>query len=149
MNTRKNDILDEALDAWRSESVDETLSGAARTALFDEVRAMGEGREAAFIPSLTRAWRWAFLGAVPVLAIASVLIVATDRHPSTPTVARLSATKVDGQVVFTLANGRANHVVHRSSDPQGLDHATAVKMAGNRYTDETTGGPNLVFYRID
>ena len=108
---------------------------------------MGEGREAAFIPALTRAWRWAFLGSVPVLAIASVLIVATDRHPSS--VARLSAAKVDGQVVFTLANGRKDHVVHRSSDPQGLDNASALKMAGNRFTDEAAGGPNLVFYRID
>ena len=147
MEPRNDDILDQAVADWQAQSQDESLSGAARTALFDEVRAMGEGREAAFIPALTRAWRWAFLGAVPVLAIASVLFVATDRHPST--VARLSAAKVDGQVVFTLANGRHDHVVHRSSDPQGLDNASAVKMAGNRFTDEATGGPNLVFYRID
>jgi hypothetical protein len=147
MDTRKDEILDDAIAAWRAQSEDETLSGAARTALFDEVRAMADGREATFIPALTRAWRWAFLGMVPVLAIASVLIVATDR--STSTVARLSAAKVDGQVVFTLANGRNAHFVRRASNPQALDRVSAVKMAGNRYTDEATGGPNLVFYRID
>ncbi|HEX4825672.1 MAG TPA: hypothetical protein VFV19_15325 [Candidatus Polarisedimenticolaceae bacterium] len=147
METRKHDILDDAVAAWRAESQDETLSGAARTALFDEVRAMGQGREAAFIPALTKAWRWAFLGSVPVLAIASALFVATERHPSP--MAHLSAAKVDGQVVFTLANGNSSHVVRRSTDPRGLSNASPTHMAGNRYTDEATGGPNLVFYRID
>jgi hypothetical protein len=149
MDTRKNDILDDALAAWRSTHQEETLSGAARTALFDEVRSIGDGQEEmSFVPALTRAWRWAFLGSVPVIAIAAVLISAGDHHPVS-VMSRLSATKVDGQVVFTLANGGTNHMVYRSTDPQEFRKSSAVKMAGNRFTDETTGGPNLVFYRID
>jgi len=147
MDARKQDILDDALNAWREESKDETLSGAARTALFTEVRSMSDGREAAFVPALTRAWRWAFLGSVPVVAIASALLVAGSHQPMTA--AHLSAAKVDGQVIFTLANGNTNHIVYRSTDPQAFSKASAVKMSGNRFSDEATGGPNLVFYRID
>jgi hypothetical protein len=147
MDSRNNDILAEALGAWREVSQDETLSGAARTALFDEVRSLEQGRETSFVPSLTRAWRWAFLGSVPVLAIAAVLMVVGDHEA--PTTARLSAAKIDGRVVFTLANGKTNHTVYSSTDPSNFDRSTAVRMAGNRFTDETTGGPNLVFYRID
>jgi hypothetical protein len=147
MDAPKHDILDDALAAWRGESKDETLSGAARAALFTEVRSMSEGREAAFVPALTRAWRWAFLGSVPVVAIASALMVAGSHKPVTA--AHLSAAKVDGQVVFTLANGKTTHMVYRSTDPQAFDKTSAVKMAGNRFSDEATGGPNLVFYRID
>jgi hypothetical protein len=148
MDSPKHDVLTEAVAAWRSESSDETLSGAARTALFDEVRAMQQGREAAFVPSLTRAWRWAFLGSVPVVAIAAALLVAGD-HESPVTAARLSAAKIDGQVVFTLANGRSDHQVCSSTDPRTFNTSNAVKMAGNRYAEDATGGPNLVFYRID
>ena len=148
MDTRKNDILTDALAAWREGSQDETLSGAARTALFDEVRALEQGREASFVPSLTRAWRWAFLGSVPVVAIAAALLVGGD-HQVPTTTARLSAAKVDGQVVFTLANGRSQHTVYSSTDPRSFSPSTGVKMSGNRFTEEATGGPNLVFYRID
>jgi len=147
MDTRKQDILDEALAAWRAESKDEVLLGVDRTALFDDVRSMAQGREAAFVPALARAWRWAFLGSVPVVTIAVALMIVGDRHPTTT--ARLTAAKVDGQVVFTLANGNSEHTVTKSTDPQPFSRRSAVKMAGNRFTDEATGGPNLVFYRID
>ena len=148
MDNHKNDILDDALAAWRGTSHDESLSGESRTALFSEVRSMGQGSGGAFVPSLARAWRWAFLGSVPVVAIATVLLVTGDRggHVAAP---QLSAAKVNGQLVFTLANGKTEHLIYRSTDPQSFDRSTAVKMTRNRYAEDATGGPTLVFYRID
>jgi hypothetical protein len=147
MDTRK-DILDEALAVWRESNSDEALSPSARTALFDEVRALSGATQAPFVPSLTRAWRWAFLGSVPTVALlAALMIVGGDR--STASAAPLAAAKVSGQVVFTLANGKSDHLVYRSTHPQSFDRTAAVKMARNRYSEKATGGPNLVFYRID
>ena len=149
MEIRKKDILDDAMTAWCGTSQDETLSGPARTALFSEVRSMGEGSDEAFVPSLTRAWRWAFLGSVPVVALTALLIVAGENGRTAGTAAHLSTAKVHGQLVFTLANGTTGHVIYRSTDPQSFDRSAAVKMARNRYTEDATGGPALVFYRID
>ena len=149
MDTPKNDILDDALAAWRGASQDETLSGEARTALFSEVRSMGQGSGGAFVPSLTRAWRWAFLGSVPVVAITAVLILAGDHARPFRAAPQLSAAKVHGQLVFTLANGKTDHLIYRSTDPQSFDRSAAVKMARNRYAEDATGGPTLVFYKID
>lgn len=143
------DILDDALTAWCESSQDETLSGPARTALFNEVRSMGQGSGGAFVPGLTRAWRWAFLGSVPVVAITAVLILTGDHVRQLGATPRLSAAKVHGQVVFTLANGKTEHLIYRSTDPQSFDRSSAVKMAKNRYTEDATGGPSLVFYKID
>jgi hypothetical protein len=146
MSNRKP-ILEEALTAWRETSKDEVLADSTRGALFNEIQALGEAAEAPFVPSLARAWRWAFLGSVPVVALTAVLILAGGHHPAADS--RLAASKVDGQVVFTLANGRADHVIYRSTDPYSFDRAAAVKMARNRYTENASGGPSLVFYRID
>ena len=148
MNTPNNDRLEDAIAMWRRNSQDESLSDTARTALFSEVRAMEAGSEAAFVPSLTRAWRWVFLGSVPVVALATVLIMVGDRgRPSSAP--QLTASKVQGQLVFTLSNGKTEHLLYRSTDPQSFDRASAVKMAKNRYAEDATGGPALVFYRID
>ena len=149
MDTRKNEILDDALAAWRATSKDETLSSPARTALFSEVRSMGEGSNEAFDPGLTRAWRWAFLSSVPVVALTAVLMVAGDHGKQLAIAPQLSAAKVHGQLVFTLANGKTDHVIYRSTDPQTFDRSASVKMSRNRYSEDATGGPALVFYRID
>jgi hypothetical protein len=149
MATRDNEILDDALAAWRETSKDEALSGPARTALFSEVRSMGDGSNEAFVPGLTRAWRWAFLSSVPVVALTAVLMVAGDHGKQLGMPPQLSAAKVHGQLVFTLANGTTNHLIYRSTDPQTFDRSAAVKMARNRYSENATGGPTLVFYRID
>jgi hypothetical protein len=61
----------------------------------------------------------------------------------------LTAAKIHGQLVFTLANGKTDHLVYRSTDPQSFDRSEPVRMAGNKYTEDATGGPALVFYRID
>ena len=149
MDNRKQDLLDNALAAWRETSKDETLSGPARTSLFGEVQSMGDGSNNAFVPGLTRAWRWAFLSSVPVVALTVVLIVAGNHGTQLGIAPQLSAAKVHGQLVFTLPNGSANHLIYRSTDPQTFDRSAAVRMARNRYTEEATGGPTLVFYRID
>ena len=147
MDTRNQDILNDALAAWKAAERPETLSDGTRSALFDEVRSIGSGRDAAYVPAVSRVWRWAFLGALPLVGMAAVLIVAGGQHSAHSP--RLTASKVDGQVVFTLANGKTTHMVYRSTRPDGFDGASGVKMSGNRYSDEATGGPNLVFYRID
>jgi hypothetical protein len=148
MDTQKNDILDDALAVWREASRDETLSRDARTTLFNEVRSMGQGSGGVFVPGLSPAWRWAFLSSVPVVALTALLLVNADhRKPSAEP--RLSAAKIDGQLVFTLANGKTEHLIYRSTDPQTFGGSTPVKMAANRYTEVATGGPTLVFYRID
>jgi hypothetical protein len=149
MDMRKHDILDEALTAWRETSREETLSESARSGLFNEIRSSAGSTADAFVPSVTRAWRWAFLGSVPVVALAAVLMLAGDHGRRLVGGQRLSASKVDGQVVFTLANGKTDHMIYRSTDPQSFDRADAVKMSRNRYTENATGGPALVFYRID
>ncbi len=149
MDTRKKDLLDDALTAWREASKDETLSGSARSALFNDVRSMGDGSNEAFVPGLTRAWRWAFLGSVPVVALTAVLMIAGDHSQQLETTPQLSAAKVNGQLVFTLANGKTDHLIYRSTDPQTFDRSAAVKMNRNRYSEDATGGPTLVFYRID
>jgi len=148
MNTPKTDILDDAIAAWRREARDESLSQSAQTALFNEIGTQAEGADTAFVPSLTRAWRWAFLGSVPVVVLATVLIMVGDRGRQIAT-PRLTAEKVRGQLIFTLANGKTEHLIYRSTDPQSFSSASAVKMARNRYTEDATGGPALVFYRID
>jgi len=147
MDRTQSDVLDEAVAVWRSSHEDETLSESAKAGLFCEVRTLDEAAGAPFSPSLTRAWRWAFLGSVPVVAIAAVLMVAGDHRPATA--AHLAAAKVNGQLVFTLANGKTDHVLYRSTDPQMFDRSLPVKMARNRYSENATGGPSLVFYRID
>jgi hypothetical protein len=149
MATRNDEILDDALAAWRETSKDETLSGAARTSLFNEVRSMGDGSNEAFVPGLTRAWRWAFLGSVPVVALTAVLMVAGNHGKPLGTTPQLSAAKIDGRLVFSLNNGSATHMIYRSTDPQAFDRSAAVKMSRNRYSEDATGGPTLVFYRID
>jgi hypothetical protein len=148
MNTPEKDPLDVAVAAWRRETTDETLSESARTALFNEISTLDDGSDAGFVPSVTRAWRWAFLGSVPVVAIAAVLIMVGNRGRPVGTPV-LTAAKVQGQLVFTLANGKTEHLIYRSTDPQAFDRASAVKMVRNRYTEDSTGGPALVFYRID
>ena len=149
MATQDDKILDDALAAWRETSADEALSGPARTALFSEVQAMGNGSNEAFVPGLTRAWRWAFLGSVPVVALTAVLMVAGDGENRLVAAPQLTAAKVHGQLVFTLDNGATDHTIYRSTDPQSFDRSGAVKMSRNRYTENATGGPTLVFYRID
>jgi len=149
MTSQKNDLLDDAVAAWRRDTQDETLSESARTALFSEVRAMGDGSGAVFVPNLTRVWRWAFLGSVPVVALTAGLLMIGDRGRPVTSAPQLTAAKVQGQLVFTLSNGKTEHLVYRSTNPQSFDRASAVKMARNQYVEDATGGPALVFYRID
>jgi hypothetical protein len=146
MDTR-NDILNDAVAAWRESTRDEALSGSSRTALFDDVRSLGKGAQAPFVPSVTRAWRWAFLGSLPVVALASMLMIGGDHRPDVS--GRLTASKVNGHLVFTLANGKTDHVIYRSTNPESFDRLAPIKMSQNTYNEVVTGGPTLVFYRID
>lgn len=140
MSEAKTNILDDAIGAWKAEAAPETLSDGARTRLFSQIREVAPGR--------LGAWRWVLLGAVPVVAAAALMVLSSE-HPGARSQATLSVAKVDGEVVFTLHNGSRAHEVYRATDPRAIDDAKPVKMTGNQYRDEATGGPNLVFYKID
>ena len=145
MYDSKDDLFQEARRAWKAVTPQESLPEARKAALFNEIR---RESEAAYVPLLVRGWRWAFVGSLPVLAIASVLIFAGNQ--STPTsLAQLSVSKVDGQVVFTLANGREDYVVRSAADPRSLGASDAEPLHNNTFTVDANEGPALVFYRID
>jgi hypothetical protein len=149
MHDSQDDLLQAARRAWEAVTPQESLPQDRKAALFNEVRRIGEEtRQAAYVPLVVRGWRWAFVGSLPVLAIAAVLIVAGDRSQPT-TMARLSAEKVDGQVVFTLANGQRDHVVYRSTDPSSFSASDAERLRSNTFAVDANEGPALVFYRID
>lgn len=149
MHDSNDDRIQAAMKAWNDVTPQESLPQDKKAVLFNEIRRIGdEARESAYVPLLVRGWRWAFVGSLPVLAIAAVLIVAgdpNDRHA----MARLTAEKVDGQVVFTLANGKARHIVYSSTDPSSVDVSSAKPLSGNRFSVDANEGPALVFYRID
>ena len=140
MATQDDKILDDALAAWRETSADEALSGPARTALFSEVQAMGNGSNEAFVPGLTRAWRWAFLGSVPVVALTAVLMVAGDGENRLVAAPQLTAAKVRGQLVFTLDQAFGNqHTIARfrlttTTSPAPLRRAPRISSSSSPIT---------------
>ena len=145
MNQANDDVIRAARRAWEAVTPQESLPESRKAALFNEIRR--EAKDAPYVPLFVRGWRWAFVGSLPVLAIAAVLIVSGER--SHPTLAQLTASKVNGEVVFTLANGRTNHVVYSSTDPRFFGGAEAEPLRRNSFRVDANEGPALVFYRID
>jgi hypothetical protein len=146
MHDSNDDLIQAARRAWEAVAPQESLPESRKAALFNEIRR--EAQDATYVPIIVRGWRWAFIGSLPVLAIAAVLITFGDRTPQAQ-MARLSAEKVDGQVVFTLANGKARHVVCASTDPSSFNGSAAEPLRSNSFSVDANEGPALVFYRID
>jgi len=146
MNDLNDDRIQAARRAWQAVAPQESLPQDRKAALFNQIRQ--ESEQAAYVPLAVRGWRWAFMGCLPVIATAVILLAFGDRTPQTH-MARLSAEKVDGQVVFTLANGKARHVVYASTDPSSFNRSEAEPLQSNRFSVDANGGPALVFYRID
>ena len=145
MNQTNDDVIQAARRAWEAVTPQESLPESRTAALFNEIRR--EAQDTPYVPLLIRGWRWAFVGSLPVLAIAATLIVSGER--SHPTLAQLTASKVNGEVVFTLANGRTDHVVYSSSDPSSFRGAEAEPLRSNSFRVDANDGPAVVFYRID
>jgi hypothetical protein len=146
MHDSNDDLIQAARRAWETVTPQESLPQDRKAALFNQIRQ--ETEQAAYVPLVVRGWRWAFAGSLPVLVTAALLLAFGDRTPQTH-MARLSAEKVDGQVVFTLANGKARHVVYASTDPRSFNGSTAEPLSSNSFSVDANGGPALVFYRID
>jgi hypothetical protein len=134
--------FDNLLKTWRESNRDETLSSDVRSSLFIQVRAMGA-------EAVSGWWRFVVVGAIPLVALATLLVLGARNDLSVTKSGKLTASKVDGHVVFTLANGKKQHLVFRSTDPRSFNPAAGVRMTANRFEVDATGGPNLVFYRID
>ena len=148
MDNRNHDILDEAIAALRTTGGDESLSSAVRSKLFSDIQSL-QASPAGRVTGFAKGWRLALLGAIPVVVLTAIIVTGGHHAGQSEGSGQLTATKVDGQVVFTLANGKKTHIVSASTDPQRFDPAAGVKMTKNRYQVDATGGPNLVFYRID
>ena len=146
MQDLNDDVIRAAQRAWTAVTPQESLPENRKAVLFNQIRQ--EADRSAYVPLAVRGWRWAFAGSLPVLATAALLLAFGDRTPQAH-MARLSAEKVDGQVVFTLANGKARHVVYASTDPRSFRDATVEPLQANSFKVDADGGPNLVFYRID
>jgi hypothetical protein len=88
--------------------------------------------------------RWALAAAVPVVLTAAVVWVGRQGEPPRDTL-RIEASKQGGDVVFTITNGEGTHQVRKSDAP----NERIVVRNGGSFRDDASGGPDLVFYRID
>jgi hypothetical protein len=76
-------------------------------------------------------------------SVAPIDLAAAER----PTVVHVA--KVGDRVEFQIRNGKRNHFVSRSSDPDRFDRADRVQVTDGAYADRLSGDASLVFYRID
>ena len=136
--------LDRALAAWREEGLAGRLSAESRSRIGAELRRHRSQRPLA--PLFAPLRRLLIAGAVPVLLTGAVLF--WGGRPDVEAPLRLEAQKIDGKVVFNIANGGKTHRVTRSTVPGQFEADSAVEVQG-RYVETAEGGPGLVFYRID
>jgi hypothetical protein len=90
------------------------------------------------------------VGALPVILAGFVVLFFADRanDPNgVPT--RVRAHKTGDEVVFTIANGQASHVIYKSNVPNKFDASSGVRVRNGTYRDSADDGSGLVFYRID
>lgn len=138
-------ILDNAIEDLKAELSSETLSGSARTRIFDEMRRpLGRFEALAFLFPHVRV---ASALAVPLALTLALLLslpgsIAPGRQP------KVVAYKDNGNVVFTVANGHKDHRIFKSTDPTRFG-AKEVQEVGGRFSDRTNNGIELVFYRVD
>ena len=151
------DELDRLVRSWRERENEENevLSASARVRILGAVRGSSPRAgaplgAALFLP--TSRWAWAAVAPAVALTLALTWLVApsgpipADPLSATPPV---SAAKVDGDVVFVIANGGKPHNVYRSTNPGAFDRAPAAVTRDGSFRDRLHGGPDLVFYRID
>lgn len=146
-------IVDQALAAWRESGESaEHFSPAARDRI---LQAAFEGRPAPLATRLPfRGAPRRFAGGLLSLAAAAALLLAVvlvDRGgaPGGSGAVRVLASKTDGEVVFTIANGKRAHTVYKSNDPSEFGSSSRIPVRDGAFRDVVDDGSGLVFYRID
>lgn len=139
--------LDDAISALKSELPGEALSESSRATIFDAARrSFGVFESLAFFFPRSRTIVLAV--SFPLVLTLTLLFslphsVTPGRHP-----VKITASKDDGNVVFTVANGRSEHRVFKSTDPARFG-AKEVPVVRGRFSDRSDNGLELVFYRVD
>jgi len=152
----RHDALDAAVSEWRSRKSSEggRLSGAARDAILRSATTPDASPKPRLVELFTPARRLALTGGLPAIALAVALgIVAQPWNSTRTTLDRttrpMHASKMNGEVVFVIANGQRAHNVYRSTDPGRFNSDPAFVTRGGLFSDSLHTGPDLVFYRID
>ena len=155
-NADRHDALDAAVTEWRSRKPSEhgRLSGAARDAVLRSATASDTSPKPRLVELFTPARRLALTGALPAIALAAALGILgqpreSARVTSDDATRPMHASKMNGEVVFVIANGQRAHNVYRSTDPDQFNNDPAFVTRGGLFSDSLHTGPDLVFYRID
>ena len=151
---RGNDsLLEQAIAAWREAPGEQALRPETRDRILGEALAGGDAPPsfaALFTP--TRHWVLAAIAPAALTLVAALLLGVTNlgiQEPAVDAGPRLEVSKVGDEVVFLIANGKPTHTVYKSTQPDHFDASSAVVVKDGQYRDRATGGPDIVFYRID
>ena len=148
---RPGSELDGALAAWRAApEASERLGAATRARIVREATRPERAAAAEPLPALFPAGsRLALAAVLPALvltvALAALVAPALTSRGSGPV--RIQATKVNGEVVFEIANGSRAHRVTRFSRSSTGD-AEVVTTRG-AFRDRLESGADLVLYRVE
>ena len=137
-------ILDRALAELRATDEVEQLSAKSRAFIVDELLS-GNGAPA---PSGLRGGVRLALAAVPVV-LAGVLLVSIGDGWRSSGPDWVKVEKVDGEVVFTLADSSRSHRVLASTDARRFAGARELRTVDGEIQVDPENEPKLVFYRVD
>lgn len=141
------ETLDRAIAVWKAAPVAERLSDEVRRSILRETL---ENLEAQPVPTRLRSAAWRILaGALPVAAIGLLAVVLVDRGVEPTHALRVRATKAGGEVIFSIANGRNDHSVYKSSVPNKFGASAQLQVRGGSFRDTVDDDSGLVFYRIE
>ncbi len=149
--------MDALVDEWRNGENRRTehLSPGARHRIVSEALRPSSARRA--MPALSSPFlpfsRWALGAAVPAMILAVVLGIWAEPRQQDQLAAvgdtRIQVSKEGGEVVFLIANGKPSHQVYKSDAPYGFRSSAPQQTRNGRYRDGLSGGPDLIFYRIE
>ena len=151
----QGDALAAALEDWRgAERTDPALSSPARSRIMMVVNDLEKARlpRASLASLFVPAWKLALGGAAPLLLVAILLgpqLVSVQPPATESGVTRVEASKVSGEVVFTIANGSSVHRVAKSNDLSKIESVEVTVVTQGAFRDRLESDANLVFYRID
>ena len=92
----------------------------------------------------------ALAGGLPLALSAALLFVfAYLRTPPVAPLVGVQATKQGDQVILTIADGGRSHIVYKSNIPVHFERGRGIRIENGSFSDLATGGPDVVFYRIE
>ena len=148
MKRHENDIVRRAAQEWRRATAPPQLSAGARDRVLR--RTIQENTAVRPFPALFVTTRRVILaGVVPALLLGVLVLVARVPGPAVEAVPTVVASRVGDGVVFTIDNGKKNHVVYRSTVPHRFDPHAGVQVKNGQFADSGDDGARVVFYRID